>query len=242
MEKAIKNGDETALKEIRNNLDPDIENIMSQLYSTFQIQQEAFKQLTTYQQQMLAYEEQILKQQQITELDSDVTTSIKKSSSGGSGRAVSVAKDVGSKLGLDTSSVSSAISSFNSMSPSKQASVMTSVASIAKNLSGSSSAAKPDGYANGTTGIGNNELALVGENGAELQVLPRGTGILPNPITENLWKFGSNPVAYLDSLDLVSLSTRKGTKSQISNSTTNNIDIGNISYLMLQMLNNLFKN
>ena len=63
-------------------------------------------------------------------------------------------------------------------------------------------------------------LSTVGEEGMELAVLPRGTGILPNPITEELWKFGANPVDYLTRLSLSSMATKGETKSQ--NNITNN--------------------
>ena len=70
---------------------------------------------------------------------------------------------------------------------------------------------------------------MVGEQGAELTVLPRGTGILPNPITENLWEFGSNPAAYLDKLSLASVHT-KGTTTNSTTSTTNEyMNIGTIN-------------
>lgn len=46
------------------------------------------------------------------------------------------------------------------------------------------------GYARGTTKAGGG-LSLVGENGPELRVLNHGDGILPNSITDNLWRWGS---------------------------------------------------
>ena len=46
------------------------------------------------------------------------------------------------------------------------------------------------GYARGTRNA-NNGLSLVGENGPELRVLNHGDGILPNNITDNLWRWGS---------------------------------------------------
>jgi hypothetical protein len=46
------------------------------------------------------------------------------------------------------------------------------------------------GYARGTTKAGGG-LSLVGENGPELRVLNQGDGILPNSITDNLWRWGS---------------------------------------------------
>ena len=72
-------------------------------------------------------------------------------------------------------------------------------------------------------------LSTVGEEGMELAVLPRGTGILPNPITEELWKFGANPVDYLTRLSLSSMTTKGETKSQ--NNITNNeyTNIGTIN-------------
>ncbi len=46
------------------------------------------------------------------------------------------------------------------------------------------------GYAKGTRSA-NRGLSLVGENGPELRVLNHGDGILPNNITDNLWRWGS---------------------------------------------------
>ena len=46
------------------------------------------------------------------------------------------------------------------------------------------------GYARGTRNA-NSGLSLVGENGPELRVLNQGDGILPNSITDNLWRWGS---------------------------------------------------
>lgn len=56
------------------------------------------------------------------------------------------------------------------------------------------------GYARGTRHA-NNGLSLVGENGPELRVLNHGDGILPNNITDNLWRWGSmTPADMLASL------------------------------------------
>lgn len=56
------------------------------------------------------------------------------------------------------------------------------------------------GYARGTRGA-NGGLSLVGENGPELRVLNQGDGILPNGITDNLWRWGSmTPTDMLSSL------------------------------------------
>ena len=46
------------------------------------------------------------------------------------------------------------------------------------------------GYARGTRSA-NSGLSIVGENGPELRVLNQGDGILPNNITDNLWRWGS---------------------------------------------------
>ena len=46
------------------------------------------------------------------------------------------------------------------------------------------------GYARGTRSA-NSGLSVVGENGPELRVLNQGDGILPNSITDNLWRWGS---------------------------------------------------
>lgn len=56
------------------------------------------------------------------------------------------------------------------------------------------------GYARGTRNA-NSGLSLVGENGPELRVLNQGDGILPNSITDNLWRWGSmTPSDMLSSL------------------------------------------
>ncbi len=56
------------------------------------------------------------------------------------------------------------------------------------------------GYARGTRSA-NSGLSVVGENGPELRVLNQGDGILPNSITDNLWRWGSmTPSDMLSSL------------------------------------------
>lgn len=56
------------------------------------------------------------------------------------------------------------------------------------------------GYARGTRSA-NSGLSVVGENGPELRVLNQGDGILPNNITDNLWRWGSmTPSDMLSSL------------------------------------------
>lgn len=56
------------------------------------------------------------------------------------------------------------------------------------------------GYASGTR-YANKGMSLVGENGPELRVLNQGDGILPNSITDNLWRWGSmTPSDMLSSL------------------------------------------
>lgn len=56
------------------------------------------------------------------------------------------------------------------------------------------------GYASGTRSA-NSGLSIVGENGPELRVLNQGDGILPNNITDNLWRWGSmTPKDMLSSL------------------------------------------
>lgn len=56
------------------------------------------------------------------------------------------------------------------------------------------------GYARGTRSA-NRGLSIVGENGPELRVLNHGDGILPNNITDNLWRWGSmTPTDMLSSL------------------------------------------
>lgn len=56
------------------------------------------------------------------------------------------------------------------------------------------------GYVRGTRNA-NKGLSIVGENGPELRVLNHGDGILPNNITDNLWRWGSmTPADMLSSL------------------------------------------
>lgn len=47
-------------------------------------------------------------------------------------------------------------------------------------------------YAKGTKSA-KGGMSLVGENGVELRLLNQGDSILPNDVTENLWKFGLDP-------------------------------------------------
>ena len=66
------------------------------------------------------------------------------------------------------------------------------------------------GYAKGTTGVKNRQIAEVNEEGRELIVtgdgrilrqLEPGDGVIPNPITENLIKWGGfNPQSYFANL------------------------------------------
>ena len=55
-------------------------------------------------------------------------------------------------------------------------------------------------YASGTSGTDSDEIALVGEEGSELRILPKGTGVVPNPATETLMKFANNPASFINSL------------------------------------------
>lgn len=61
--------------------------------------------------------------------------------------------------------------------------------------------------ANGTVGTTKNEISMVGEEGRELKILPRGTGIIPNPATETLMKFADNPASFINSLPIPSISS-----------------------------------
>ena len=65
-------------------------------------------------------------------------------------------------------------------------------------------------YAKGTTGTLSDEIAEVGEEGRELRILPKGTGIVPNPATETLMKFADNPAAFINSLSLPVMSSAFG--------------------------------
>ena len=89
------------------------------------------------------------------------------------------------------------------------------------------------GYASGTTSA-RGGVSLVGEEGPELKVLPQGTGIIPNKITEELWAFGSNPAEYLSNIwrniQAFNPLSGYGTPAFSSNITTNNqtVNIENI--------------
>ena len=65
-------------------------------------------------------------------------------------------------------------------------------------------------YAKGTTGTLSDEIAEVGEEGRELRILPKGTGVVPNPATETLMKFADNPAAFINSLSLPVMSSAFG--------------------------------
>lgn len=77
------------------------------------------------------------------------------------------------------------------------------------------------GYARGTRNA-NKGLSLVGENGPELRVLNQGDGILPNNITDNLWRWGSMTPSDM----LASLAQRVQNWAQIFN--INNVTLPNV--------------
>ena len=107
-----------------------------------------------------------------------------------------------------SSNSSGSSSSKSSGSSSGKSGVSDSMKSVAKSIVSSSSlnsAAKSvitkaiDKFADGTAGTDSDRLALVGEEGAELRLLPKGSGVVPNPETETLMKFASNPVGFINS-------------------------------------------
>lgn len=55
-------------------------------------------------------------------------------------------------------------------------------------------------FANGTTGMPQTHLAMVGERGAELGVFPKGTGIIPHNLTENLMEIGKYSLSQLGNI------------------------------------------
>lgn len=77
------------------------------------------------------------------------------------------------------------------------------------------------GFARGTRNA-NNGLSLVGENGPELRVLNHGDGILPNNITDNLWRWGS-----MTSSDMLPSSSQKA-QSWIQTLNINNVTLPNV--------------
>ena len=73
-------------------------------------------------------------------------------------------------------------------------------------------------YASGTTGTASDEIALVGEEGSELRILPKGTGVVPNPATQTLMNFADNPASFINGLNLPMLSSmNKGNYSEVFN-------------------------
>jgi len=53
------------------------------------------------------------------------------------------------------------------------------------------------GHASGLVSASASHLALVGEKGPELSVVPKKGGILPANITQRLWELGKNPAGYI---------------------------------------------
>ncbi|MEI6296301.1 MAG: hypothetical protein WCO84_01470 [bacterium] len=92
-------------------------------------------------------------------------------------------------------------------------------------VSDTKGAIKIGGYANGTLGNSSNELAMTGEMGRELKILPRGTGVIPNPITENLMKLGQfSPQQLFNRMSQASVANFAG-----AGGGGINISIGNLS-------------
>lgn len=77
------------------------------------------------------------------------------------------------------------------------------------------------GFARGTRNASNG-LSLVGENGPELRVLNHGDDILPNNITDNLWRWGSMTPA-----DTLPSSSQKA-QSWIQTLNINNVTLPNV--------------
>lgn len=65
-------------------------------------------------------------------------------------------------------------------------------------------------HADGTMGTPSDELSIVGEEGRELKLLPKGTGVIPNPATETLLKFANNPASFIKALDATNVSSLQG--------------------------------
>lgn len=55
-------------------------------------------------------------------------------------------------------------------------------------------------FANGTKGMPETHLAMVGERGAELGVFPKGTGVIPHNLTENLMEIGKYSMSQLSKI------------------------------------------
>ena len=47
----------------------------------------------------------------------------------------------------------------------------------------------------------------MGEEGAELRLLPKGSGVVPNPETQTLMKFAQNPASFINSLSTPDVSS-----------------------------------
>lgn len=56
------------------------------------------------------------------------------------------------------------------------------------------------GYASGSQGITESQIGLVGEKGAELRLLPKGTGIVPNQQTRTLMSFANDPTGFINNV------------------------------------------
>ena len=79
------------------------------------------------------------------------------------------------------------------------------------------------GYASGSQGITESQIGLVGEKGAELRLLPKGTGIVPNQQTRTLMSFANDPTGFINNAMMNPIS-----KSECSNIIENYEISGNI--------------
>ena len=138
----------------------------------------------------------------------------------GNYQAKAVDMSSGSSSGGGSSSSSSKSSSSSSKSSSSgSSSSKETISKVAKSVINSSSlpsvvknaaksvVSKVLGYASGTEGTTDDNIALVGEEGAELRLLPKGSGVVPNPETQTLMKFAQNPASFINSLSTPDVSS-----------------------------------
>lgn len=93
-------------------------------------------------------------------------------------------------------------------------------------------------YASGTTGMPSTQLALVGERGAELGIFPRGTGIVPHNLTENLMEIGKYSMNQLKTI----LGRPSGTIDKSSHISINEVRVNsnNADNFVRQLQNMVF--
>ena len=101
------------------------------------------------------------------------------------------------------------------------------------------------GYSTGTKGTKYSNIALTGEQGPELQVMPKGTGVIPNPVTKNLWEIGQNPQGYISrflNIPSINNKTKEVSKNEVVYSINGMTVYANNADEFVTSINARFKN